>query len=430
MNTPDSLSSPPRVLIVDDDPDILKSATLMLSRRGYEPIAASNPAEAWSLLAEQGAEVVLLDLNFGAGKTNGEEGLSFLDRLFALDRSLVVVVVTGHSGVSIAVAAIRAGAQDFLMKPWNNARFAATIDSALAERRRRLAAAGSIRQPATDVLLLGESAAIEWVRQTIIRVAPTEAGILLHGPAGSGKSLVARAIHSASRRAAGPISILDLTSLDRIEAGETITSAVRSATGGTLVLDHLDQLPGYGRRPLLAALDDCSADIRLLATARDRAHLVGAEGPGGDLTGRFSIEINMPAVSDRGDDALLLARHFLRLAARRNRIEPRSLSEEAEAAVLAATWADGIRGLAATMERAVIMADGPVVGPGDLTLDAGDDRPCDGERLKTNDPSLAAAERAAVEAALRRHSFNVTRAATDLGITRAALYRRMAKHGF
>ncbi|HYI39044.1 MAG TPA: response regulator [Allosphingosinicella sp.] len=430
MDTPDSLSSPPRVLIVDDDPDIVKSASLMLSRRGYEPVAASNPAEAWSLLAEQGAEIVLLDLNFSAGKTNGEEGLSFLDRLFALDRSLVVVVVTGHSGVNIAVAAIRAGAQDFLMKPWNNARFAATIDSALAERRRRVAAAESVRQPRTDVLLVGESAAVEWVRQTILRVAPTEAGILLHGPAGSGKSLVARAIHSASRRSTGPVSALDLTALDRVGTGQSIASALRSATGGTLVLDHLDQLPGYGRQPLLTALDDGSADIRLLATARDRARLFGAEGPGGDLTGRFAIEIKMPAVSERGDDAVLLAKHFLRLAARRNRIEPKPLSPEAEAAVLAATWPDGIRELAAAMERAAIMADGPAVEPGDLTLDASDDRAGDGERLKTNDPSLAAAERAVVGAALRRHSFNVTRAATDLGITRAALYRRMAKHGF
>jgi len=423
-------ATPPRVLVVDDDPDILKAATLMLSRRGYEPTVARDPAEAWSLLAEHGTDVLLLDLNFGPSERSGEEGLSFLDRLFRNDQSLVVVVVTGHSGVGVAVAAMRAGAYDFVIKPWNNARFAATIEAALAERRRRLALADSVVPAPGDALLLGESQAIQRIRTLVARVAPTEAAVLIHGPSGSGKSLVARTIHRASRRVEGPFRVLDLVALERADAEARITTAIRTASGGTIVLDRLEGLPTFARAPLSSALEDPSADVRLIATARDRTQLHGAEGPGGDIIGRLAtIEIAVPPLSEQGDDVLMLARHFLRQGARRNGVELKPFSAQAEAAITTATWPDGVRGLALVMERAAILAEGAEVEATDLTLEGEGGVVQNSPKLPATDSSLATAERIAVEAALRRHSFNITHAAGDLGITRAALYRRMARHG-
>jgi DNA-binding NtrC family response regulator len=429
MDTLSDPSSRARILIVDDDPDILKSATMMLSRCGYDTLVAPGVAEAWSLLVDNDVDVVLLDLNFGAGKTTGEQGLAFLQRLVAYDRSVVVLVVTGHSGMTVAVAAMRTGAYDFVIKPWNNARLAAIVDAASCERRRRIAREQTLRRLPETVFLLGESRQIERILSLIERVAPTEAGVLVHGPAGSGKSLVARLIHRASRRADQPFHVLDLAAINRVEGDAAIASVIDQADG-TLVLDNLDRLPLFARVSLAAALDRSARDVRLIATARDWRGLDGLEGPGGDIMGRLNvIEIPLPPLSERGDDTLLLARHFLRVAALRNGLEAKTLSPDAEAAVASSQWPDGVRSLAAAMERAAILANGMVVEPDDLTLESVAPLAPKSPELKVFDRSLAAAEQAAIKTALHRHGFNVTHAARDLGITRAALYRRMAKYG-
>ncbi|MGC1301588.1 MAG: response regulator, partial [Caulobacteraceae bacterium] len=231
-NTQDPLSSHAsatggHILFVDDDADVQKAARLLLERHGLRLSAASHPGEAWSVLAAERVDVVLLDLNFTRGATSGEEGFRHLAEIMAHDPDAVVVVVTGHSGVNVAVAAMRAGASDFVTKPWSNARLLATLETALELRRRRREAAALRAENAAlnrevwgqgeswtgDAPLLGDSPAIGRVRDLIRRAAPTDAPVLIYGEPGTGKSLMARTLHRQSTRAAGPFVPVDLGAL-------------------------------------------------------------------------------------------------------------------------------------------------------------------------------------------------------------------------
>ena len=408
-------SESPSILIVDDDPDIVKAARLLLERQGMAVTGAADPAAAWVRLAERAFDVVLLDLNFARGRTTGEEGFAMLDRLLAADRDAVVVVVTGHGGIAVAVQAMRAGASDFVIKPWSNPRLLATVERGVALRRARrevVPAHGS----GEDRLLIGESAAIARLRALVARIAPTDAAVLVRGPAGSGKSLTARAIHHASARAEGPLTTVDCSA-------PIAPARVAEAGGTTVVLDGVEQLARADQAAAARAL----TGARVIATSRlDRAALRAALVD--DLLYRVNtVEIDLPPLADRGEDALVLARHFLSLFAARYRKAARDLSDEAVRAIAADRWPDGVRGLRQAMERAVLLGSGDVHDVADLALAVPPDDPT--PRAIAADLNLSRGERALVEAALKRHAFNVSRAATELGLTRAALYRRMAKYG-
>ncbi|MHB8530909.1 MAG: sigma-54-dependent transcriptional regulator, partial [Caulobacteraceae bacterium] len=190
-----------RLLFLEDDADVLKAAKLLLEGRGFTLLGARYPAEAWSLLAAESFDVILLDLNFSRGAISGEEGFLCLEAIMARDPTAVVVVVTGHSGVNIAVAAMRAGASDFVMKPWSNARLVETVARAVDLRRARLAAAareGRREAPPGETLLLGDSASMAGVRALLRRAAPSEASVLIFGEAGTGKSFAAETLHRQS----------------------------------------------------------------------------------------------------------------------------------------------------------------------------------------------------------------------------------------
>jgi len=408
----------PAILFVDDDADIQKAARLLAERHGMTMIGAPDPDAAWARLAEQAFDVVLLDLNFSRGRTSGEEGFAMLRRLLAADRDAVVIVVTGHSGINIAVEAMRAGASDFVIKPWSNDKLVAALERAVALRRAKLAA-GQGSGPDEDRLILGEDPAIERLRAMIERIAPTDAAVLVTGPAGSGKSLAARAIHAASRRAGQPLIVL---SAGAIEDEERLRACVAEACGGTLVIDDVEALPGRLQPVLAQAL----GETRPIATSRlDRMSLRDALNA--DLLFRINtVELAIPALARREGDAVRLARHFLdRFAARHGRpVLP--LSEEAAGWIGTHAWHGDVRGLRQAMERAVLLGEGDAYGISDLApgeIDAGVASPSGG------DLNLERTERALVEAALKRHAFNVSRAAAELGLTRTALYRRMAKYG-
>jgi DNA-binding NtrC family response regulator len=408
----------PAILFVDDDADIQKAARLLAERHGMTLVGATDPDAAWVQLANRAFDVVLLDLNFSRGRTSGEEGFAMLRRLLAADRDAVVIVVTGHSGINIAVEAMRAGASDFVIKPWSNDKLAAALDRAVALRRAKLAA-GQGATPHEDRMIVGEDPTIERLRAMIDRIAPTDAAVLVTGPAGSGKSLMARAIHAASRRAAQPLVVL---SADTIEDETALRAAVCEARGGTLVVDEVAALPGR-LQPLLAQL---LGDVRPIATSRlDRMSLRDALDA--DLLFRLNtVELAIPALARRDGDAVLLARHFLdRFAARHGR-PALPLSAEAAGWIATHVWRDDVRGLRQAMERAVLLGESEVLGIADVSpgdADAGASGPSAG------DLNLERSERALIEAALKRHAFNVSRAAAELGLTRTALYRRMAKYG-
>jgi DNA-binding NtrC family response regulator len=428
----DTPSNPPgHILVVDDDEDVLKAASLLLTRHGMKVSLARNPAEAWSALAGDPADVVLLDLNFSRAATSGEEGFAWLTEVIAHDPDAVIVVVTGHSGVNIAVAAMRAGASDFVMKPWRNDRLVATLENALELRRRRRGASGPA--PATGEetealpLLLGDSPAMEQVRAIIRRVAPTDAAVLILGEAGAGKSLIARNIHHQSARADGPFVALDLEGLSGEVLVERLAGAMGRARGGSLCLEEVGSLTRPAQGALAAALET-AGDTRLMATTRrPRESLKGPSGLRDDLLFRLNtVEILAPPLAARSGDALLLAEHFLRLFAKRYDRPAKPLSEQAASFILGRTWTGEVRALRQAMERCVIFAEGGRYELSDIPLaEDGDEGPAPSR----SSLDLARSERALIVQALKRHAFNVSHAARQLGLTRAALYRRMAKHG-
>jgi DNA-binding NtrC family response regulator len=424
------------VLVIDDDPDVRASAELLLNRRGYRMLGARGPAEAWSALAAAAVDVILLDLNFSPRATTGAEGLGLLRDIMRHDPHAVVVVVTGHSGINIAVAAIRAGAADFVMKPWSNDRLIATLDEAIKTRRGRLGEAA--RAPATaggeaGVILGG--AAMAGVRDLIARAASLPAPVLIHGEAGTGKSLIAQAIHRGSARAGAPLIVLDLAAAP--SEGEAaffdreVAGAFEAAMGGDLVLDEIGALSPFLQSRLLALIEARTrgpAAPRLISiTARPRASLEAPGGPRPDLLVRLNtVEIWAPPLRDRGEDIGLLAEHFLGLYGRRYGRPPRALSPAAAQVLARADWPGNVRALRQTLERVVILTDGSTVDVAELhTVGLATETVVSPPAA----PTLALSERALIEAALNRRGFNVSQAAADLGLTRASLYRRMAKHG-
>jgi DNA-binding NtrC family response regulator len=405
----------PVILIVEDDADVAKAARLLLERQGMAVSIAADPAAAWVRLAERPADVILLDLNFARGRTSGEEGFALLDRLIAADRHAVVIVVTGHSGIAVAVQAMRQGATDFVIKPWSNERLLATVQRGIALRRAKLDATSA--PPVTEGLLLGESAAIARVRDLIARVAPTEAPVLVSGATGTGKTLVARLIHQGSARADAPFVTLHAETADNAAIAAQSTAAL----GGTLVIDQVDRLARALQADLAQRLDGA----RVIATTRlDRVGLRAAVGE--DLLYRLNtVEIFLPPLAAREGDALLLARHFRSVFAHRHGKVDQPISDATAQAITQSAWPDNVREVRLLMERAVLLGTDGATGLDNRLSSAADDA----QRAPETVRSLAQSEQAMIDAALKRHAFNVSRAAAELGLTRAALYRRMARYG-
>jgi len=409
------VSSALSILLVDDNPHVAESLGLAIRLAGHALDRADGPEEALSRLAARRYDAVLLDLNYGAGRTDGEEGLALLSRILADDPGARVVVVTAHSGIRIAVEAMRAGARDFVMKPWRNADLLAKLQAAAVapgdvHGRPVASAAGSMEEP---VRLIGESAAMVRMRDLVRRVGPTSAGVVVTGLPGTGRNLVAAALHAASTHAGGPMTRIDLRDPEAwARMGEGVD---------TLVLRHPDRL---GAVEQVRLLDRLPSTARVIAVAAEASAIVPA------LARRIAaVEIALPPLGQRGEDVLLLLRHFLRLAAgRHDRPVPR-LTPAAEAAVLGASWPDQVRGLAAAAERAVLLGEGDAVDVALLVPSAVPVLSPAIHDAATSRFDLEETERGVIEAALREHHHNITHAASALGLSRGALYRRMERHG-
>jgi hypothetical protein len=300
---------------------------------------------------------------------------------------------------------MRAGARDFIMKPWRNADLLARI----ANAARAQVPVAATPQPVTaePARLLGDSAAMATLRDLIRRIGPTRAGVVVTGPAGSGRSLTAAALHAASADAGVAMPVIDLRD-------DTAWSQIVDTS--TILLRHPDRLGEVGQARLLARLP---ADTRCIAIADSASGILPA------LARRIAtVEIAVPPLTTRGDDALLLARHFLRMAAARHGRAVPAFTPAAEARILRGPWPDEVRGLAVAIERAVLLGDGTIdtalLAPEPVAVVAAD------APVRFD---LDENERAVIEAALREHRHNVSHAAAALGLSRGALYRRMARHG-
>ncbi len=401
---PDARTS---ILFIDDDADIVKTAELLLRQHEFEFIGVPSPAEAYSVLSARSVDVILLDLNFSRIQTSGEEGLACLREIMAHDPHATVLVITGHSGLNIAVQSVRAGARNFIMKPWNNERLLAAIEDALQARKPNDATL------ADSGLIVGESDAMFRIKQLIGRCAPMTASVLVMGEAGTGKSLIAQALHTQSGR----------TYMRLVDAMNLATNALSDIEDTTLIVDAIERLdPKQGLTLQTWLQQAAQRNCRLVATtSRGRSEL------GLDralLYAVSTVEILLPPLHERGADVGLLASHFARTFARQQGLGTRTLSSEALALLEAQLWADNLHAMRQVVERAVIETSGPTIGIENLTLSDGSDA-----AGSSADFNLDRTERVMIEAALTRHNFNISHAAAELGLTRPALYRRMAKHG-
>jgi DNA-binding NtrC family response regulator len=449
-------------IIVDDDEDILIAARLALRGLFREVITVSSPDRAIAATAGRHPDVILLDANFARGATDAREGLALLDRLLANDPEAIVVMITAHAGVNVAVEAMKRGATDFVSKPWENERLVQTVRTAAALRRSRVAAdsptspvapAPSPRGPSP---LIGGAPSMARVHSLIARAAPTEANVLVLGENGTGKELVARALHQQSLRADREMVTVDLGAIatelidselfGHVKGAFTDARAdrvgrIQAADGGTLFLDEIGNLPLHLQPKLLTVLEQrkvtpvgankpIPVDIRVIAATNLTPAMLRDERQfRQDLLFRLNtVEIDLPPLRDRREDVPALIDHYLNHYAERYKRPRPELSSAALAALVAHDWPGNVRALRHAVERAVILA-----GDGPLGADAFPLAPATTPRITAEpieaDLNLDRVERRLVEEALKKHGYNISAAAHELGVSRAALYRRMEKHG-
>jgi DNA-binding NtrC family response regulator len=450
------------ILIVDDDADILSACRVLLKRQFATVATSQDPNEIPSLMAEQDFQVILLDMNFSPGAGTGDDGLYWLDRVLQLDRDAVVVMITAFSSVNAAVEAMKIGAHDFIEKPWNNERLVSTLEAALRLRRSREEARRFRQQNrilSEDVSrrhhpIIGQSAAIQEVLRLIRKAAPTDANVLILGENGTGKELVAHEIHALSSRAERAFITVDLTTLPPTlldselfghkkgaftDAHEDRMGRFQAADGGTFFLDEIGNLPLSLQPKLLHALETrevtplgsvraVPVDIRLVsATNVSREQLRDPDLFRPDLLYRLNtVEIHVLPLRQRVDDIPLLANAFVREYARKYNRHVDGLSNRAMQTLMDYRWPGNVRELRYCIERAIILADGQELDAADFASLWDGDR---AGKAAVAGLTLDDMEKASVEAALKNNHGNISRAAKELGLTRASLYRRIEKFG-
>jgi DNA-binding NtrC family response regulator len=447
------------ILILDDDTDVAYAAQMLLRRRHGRVETLDDPARLPGLLAAGVPDVVLLDLNFTPGRIDGAEGLAVLDRLRALAHPPAVIALTAYADVPLAVEALKRGAGDFITKPWDNARLIAAVDSALARRASRVGPGGI-----GSVDLMGDSNAMRAVKAMIASVAPTEANVMVLGENGAGKELVARAIHAASSRAGRTFLAVDMGALPEAtfeselfghrkgaftDARSDRAGRFQTARGGTLFLDEIGNMPLASQAKLLTALERREVtpigadrpeaiDVRIVsATNLEEARLFDPGVFRPDLLFRLNtIVIRVPPLRERRDDVPGLLHHYLSLYEAQYSRPVREIAAGALERLCAWPWPGNVRALRHACERAVILAgqdeycyeDFGLAMPAPAAVDvpvraAGEAERADGEF------KLGALERETIAAALDKAKGNISLAARMLGLSRAALYRKLGKHG-
>jgi two-component system, NtrC family, response regulator HydG len=450
-----------KILIVDDDEDILQAARLLLKRHVASIRTEKSPESIPSLLKSEAYDVILLDMNFARGATSGREGFDWLNRILQLDPSAVVILITAFGDVGMAVQAIKEGATDFVLKPWQNEKFIGTISAALNLRRSRLETARlRLRQKQLSADLdqpfqsfIGQSPAIQAVFDSIRKVADTEANVLILGENGTGKELVARELHRQSRRAGEVFIAVDMGALSETlfeselfghvkgaftDAREDRAGRFEIASGGTLFLDEIANLPLTLQAKILSALEsrkvtrlgsnkEIPIDIRIIcATNQPILDLAGQGKFRQDLLYRINtVEIPLPPLRQRGKDILLLAEHFLGIYGKKYGRENKRLTPAAQKKLESYSWPGNVRELQHAIERAIILSEADALQPADFLLPAEKSKEAS---LADADNKLDEIEKRAIRRALTKHGGNISQAAKELGLSRAALYRRLQKH--
>ena len=446
----------PRVLVADDQPDVLVALKLLLKSEGYSTEAVESPEAIVKAVEDQDFDLLLMDLNYARDTTSGREGLELLRRLKDVDDTLPIVVMTAWGSVERTVEAMRAGARDFVQKPWDNARLLSILRTQVElgralRRGDRLERENELLRQ-ESATLVAESEAMKPVLSIIQRVGPSDANVLLTGENGTGKGVVARTLHAASRRAATPMVTVNVGGLSEgvfeselfghvkgayTDAKSDRVGRFELADAGTLFLDEIANLPHGQQRKLLRVLETGEfervgssktkrADVRILsATNADLGQEVAEGRFRQDLLFRLNtIEIHLPPLRDRRGDIEPLAKFFLAIHARHYRKPVEEFEDAAVRALRDYRWPGNIRELDHAIERAVLMAQGQSVKVGDLGL-----RPVsDNGASSIEDLNLEEVERLLIQKALARYNGNVSHAAKALGLSRSALYRRLERY--
>jgi DNA-binding NtrC family response regulator len=445
-------------LIADDQPDVIEALRMLLRSEAFDVTAAASPAGLLSAAHERDFDCVLMDLNYARDTTSGREGLDLLGQLAQLDPTLPVVVMTAWGSVEGAVEAMRRGARDYIQKPWDNQRLIATLRTQVAlgqalRKSHRLEASISRQSERNRPEMIAQSRAMQPVLTLMERIGPSDANVLITGEHGTGKEVVARWLHAASGRADKPFQALNAGGLaegvfeselfGHVKGAFTDAKSDRAgcfelADGGTLFLDEIANMPLPQQAKLLRVLQTGEfhpvgssrvrrADVRLLSATNVDVQKEAAEGRfREDLLYRLNtVEIRLPPLRERREDIPLLAASFLTRQAARYGKKVKRFAPEAMQALMDHAWPGNVRELEHVVERAVLLAADEIITAADLSLRARDGRP--DNRLE--EMTLEEVERHLIQRALGRTNGNVSDAAKALGLSRSALYRRLAYYG-
>jgi DNA-binding NtrC family response regulator len=447
-----------KILIIDDDHDVLLTARMFLEQLELEVTMLSDPEKTLQLIRKERFDVVLLDMNFQRGRTEGLEGLKWLEKIKEHDPGVIVILMTAFGDVDLAVKGIKAGAFDFILKPWQNAKLHASILSALSmketrqekEKYEQVARALGNDDQLPFMHILGDSPVMEKLKSTIQVIAPTDASVFILGENGTGKEMVARAIHRHSERSKEAFMGVDMGAIpETLFESElfghqegAFTGAIQDkpgrfelAEGGSLFLDEIGNLPLTMQTKLLAVLEQRTIhrigsgkqipiDIRLISATNQPIHQMVDRGEfRQDLLYRLNtIELMIPPLRERLEDIPVLADHFLKEAARKYGKPGMEIPKKSMKQLQQYAWPGNVRELQNTLARAVIMSEDSQVRFDLLGASSTEIQVQASLNIEENEKQL-------IRKALLTNRGNVTRAATDLGIDRNALYRRMKKYG-
>jgi len=443
------------ILVIDDDLDVLTAVRLLLKTEVKEVVTEKNPENLRWHLSKDSFDVILLDMNFSSSINTGNEGLFWLNKIKEMKAESSVIMITAYGDIDLAVRSLKEGAADFVVKPWHNEKLLATIKETLKRKSSKISISPG-QQPNSIIKneLLGESEVMQEIFYKIEKIAPTDANILILGENGTGKDLIAKAIHQHSLRADKPFIKVDVGALTETlfeselfghkkgaftDAREDRMGRFESAIGGTLFLDEIGNISLHQQARLLTVLQNRQVtrigsnelipiDIRLIcATNVPLSELANENHFRKDLVYRINtVEIVVPPLRKRGNDIILLAKRFSHLYSNKYLKPVLEFDDKALNKLMNYHYPGNVRELQYTIERAVIMADENVLRAEDLIFS-----PIETTSLRETEPAelkLSAIEKNTILRVIEKHNGNITKAAKELGLTRTALYRRLSKY--
>ncbi|MBB2144335.1 response regulator [Pedobacter sp. LMG 31464] len=450
------------ILVIDDDDDILLSARLFLKQHFNQILTCKSPREINVLLSKNEVDIILLDMNYQKGASDGREGLYWLEHILSIDKDYVVILMTAFGNVELAVQAIKKGATDFILKPWENEKLYATLSAAtrLRQSNKKVKKLEKIHTSMQSDMarkfehIVGNNDSVQQLQKTLIKVAPTDANVLILGENGTGKQVFAYELHKNSLRRKQIFMHVDLGSLNEnlfeselfgyakgafTDAREDKPGRFEMADGGTIFLDEIGNLSLPLQAKLLSVLQNRTVtrlgeskerkiDVRLISATNMPLNEMVAKGTfRQDLLFRINtVELLLPPLRQRGNDIVLLAYHFLQVFSSKYHKAIKNITAKAEQTLLNYSWPGNIRELQHVIERAIIMTDGLEITENDLQLSP---QKFGNQGVLQADMPLEEMEKMMVNKAIEKHKGNISRAAAELGLTRAALYRRIEKFG-